>query len=151
MGINKRLKQPERQTSQKNVEARLCRAQKPTMVFSFAKITKDNEHNFNCLEGFKSEAINCTIQLFNKIKVMSSQSWDEFWGQGKKHGPEPIPADVFDQTFINNLPFLIAKDEKLYSVRFNGQNSRFILKKGTKCGRVIHLLGIDYKLNLYEH
>ena len=150
MSVGKKKRATKGRPSKEKVEREVCRAEKHTMVFSLANITGDDEFNFRCFES-NPESANCATQLFNKLRIMSSLSWEAFWGQNKKHGPEVIPVDEFKQTFINKLPFHIGKDEKLFSVRFNGQNSRFIIKKGTKCGRVIYLVGIDYQLKLYKH
>jgi len=146
--MGKNYKNTRAKPSKQNVALEVCRAEKRTMVFSFCNITKDKDFGLQCLDN----AANCATSLFDKLRVMSSQSWEEFWGLGKKQGCEQLPVTAINvQSFVNKLPFDVSNDEKFYVVRFNGQKSRFLFRKGTKCGRVIHIIGIDCNLNLYKH
>lgn len=139
--------------SKGKIERRECSAKELTIIFSFHHITSCTDYNFIGFNKQKknSETVNCIIQLVDKLKKMSQLTWDQFHSQHRKAGYEYVNTYEMDEAFVNHLDITIPKDEKLLVVRFNGQNSRFILKRGTKCNRVAHFLGLDYNLKLYKH
>lgn len=131
-----------------------CLAEKETIVFSFHHITSCSDYNFYCFDKQKknSQTANAIASFTDKLSELSKMTWEEFFSKGRRNGgPDPIPASQFEKRFIQHINVPISDDEKLISVRFNSQNSRLILKRGTKCGRVAHVLGIDYNLTLYKH
>ena len=148
MGIKQKPKNLK--ISKGKISNRECSAKEPTIIFSFRHITSCADYNFTGFEKHKknSEIINCIIQLISKLKTMSQLTWEQFNSQPRESGLEYIVVDELDKSFINDIDIPIPKDEKLIIVRFNGQNSRFVLKRGTKCRRVAHFLGIDYNLKL---
>lgn len=130
-----------------------CTASAMTVVFSFHHLSPKDEYNFRYFDKRKknSETTNAVVQFIDKIAEISQLTWDDLYRKPKNSGYEYLDIDQFDICFINSLNIPLAKDDKLMSVRFNGQNSRFIMKRGTKCSRVAHILGIDYDLKLYSH
>ncbi len=152
MSIKKREKNIK--FSKQNVERReFCRAKEDTIVFSFQHITRCEDYNFKCFDKQKknSQTANAIEEFIDKLSLLSKMTWDEFWKKCKKSGMEQMPCDRMEQRFINGIDIPLSADEKLISVRFNSQNSRIIMRRGTKCPRVAHILGIDYDLKLYKH
>lgn len=151
MGIKQ--KQPDYTVSKTKIAAKECSAKELTLLFSFRHLTSDDNHNFKCFEKSKknSEMAKAIVSFIEKVKALSQSTWDMLNSAPKKGAIEYIPVPQFDKTFINSLGINLTKDDKLIVVRFNGQNSRFIMKRGTKCNRVAHILGIDYKMDLYKH
>lgn len=153
MGIKQ--KQKELTISQKSISNReRCSAEKETIVFSFRHMTTCDDYNFHGFNKQKknAETSNAIATFIDKLSEMSNMTWDEFLLKGKKFGgPEMICSSQMKLKFIHGIDIKISGDEKLIVVRFNSQCSRFILKRGTKCGRVAHVLGIDYNLSLYKH
>lgn len=153
MGIKQKKNQLK--ISQKVVSAReKCSADKETIVFSFRHMTTCDDYNFYCFDKHKknSETSNAIATLTDKLSELSEMTWDEFFSKGRRNGgPDPIFVSQMDSKFINKINIPLSGDERLIAVRFNSQKSRFILKRGTKCGRVAHILGIDYNLTLYKH
>lgn len=141
--------------SKKKTEQReLCSASEETIVFSFRHMTSCDDYNFHCFEKQKktSEVSNAISAFIDKLSDLSKMTWREFWDKGRRNGgADPIPASQMDIRFRNGLDISVSDDEKLTSVRFNSSKSRFIIKRGTKCNRVAHVLGIDFGLNLYKH
>lgn len=128
-----------------------CRADKETIVFSFKNICSNSNYNFDC---FKENGIDKALyinEIFKKMQSLSSKTWNELYNLPKDKGFEYIYVKEFNQPFINSLPYVFGKDEKLIAVRFNGKSCRLIFKRGSKCGRVAQLLGIDLHLTLYKH
>lgn len=152
MGIKYRKR--ENNISKQSIERReSCTAQAMTVVFSFHHLSEKDDYNFRYFDKRKknSETSNAIVQFIDKISEISQMTWDELYRKPKNSGFEYLDVDLFDKTFINSLNISIAKDDKLMSVRFNSPKSRFIMKRGTKCSRVAHILGIDYNLSLYSH
>ncbi len=86
-----------------------------------------------------------------KLSEMSNLTWDKFNTLPKKQGKEYICVGEFNKKFINSLDYSLTNDDKLISVRFDAQDCRLIIKRGSKCSRVAHILGIDLSLDLYKH
>lgn len=131
-----------------------CSASEETMVFSFRHMTSCDDYNFRCFEKKKKNAeVSRAIAAFvDKLSELSQMTWSTFFSKGRTcGGPDPIPAFQMEDRFLNGVDISISDDEKLISVRFNSGKSRFIIKRGTKCRRVAHVLGIDYDLDLYKH
>lgn len=130
-----------------------CSAEKLTIVFSFKHMTKCDDYNFRYFNKRKknAEISNAIVALTEKLSSLSCKTWDDFRNERREVGFEYIPITQMEQSFITGIDIQMSYDEKLISVRFNGQNSRLILRRGTKCRRVAHLLGIDYDLKLYKH
>lgn len=137
----------------KKVQVKECSAKKETIVFSYAHICKDDKHNFNCFKSKKQNSKMAeTISALNaKLSEMSNLTWEMLNATPRKSGLEYMPVGEMDTTFINSLDCSLTKDDKLISVRFDAQKYRLILKRGTKCGRVAQILGIDLNLDLYKH
>lgn len=130
-----------------------CSAEKLTIVFSFKHMTKCDDYNFRYFNKRKknAEISNAIVALTEKLSSLSCKTWDDFRNERREVGFEYIPITQMEQSFITGIDIQMSYDEKLISVHFNGQNSRLILRRGTKCRRVAHLLGIDYDLKLYKH
>nr|DAL86655.1 MAG TPA: hypothetical protein [Caudoviricetes sp.] len=130
-----------------------CTASAMTVVFSFHHLSEKEDYNFRYFEkkAKKAEASNAIVQFIEKIAEFSKMTWEQLYQLPKKSGLEYLDAAIFEESFINSINIPIAKDDKLIVVRFNGQNSRFVMKRGTKCSRVAHILGIDYDMKLYNH
>lgn len=130
-----------------------CSAHALTVVFSFHHLSKDPKYNFRYFDKMKknTETTNAIVSFVDKIAEFSKLTWEQLQNMPRKSGYEHLPVDQLEKSFINSLDIPLTNDDKLLSVRFNGQNSRFIMKRGTKCSRVAHILGIDYDLNLYQH
>lgn len=129
-----------------------CTASAMTVVFSFHHLSEKEDYNFRYFEkkAKKAEASNAIVQFIEKIAEFSKMTWEQLYQLPKKSGLEYLDAAIFEESFINSINIPIAKDDKLIVVRFNGQNSRFVMKRGTKCSRVAHILGIDYDMKLYN-
>ena len=142
------------QISKSSIERReACSAQALTVVFSFHHLSKDPKYNFRYFDKMKknAETTNAIVSFVDKIAEFSKLTWEQLQNMPRKAGYEPMPVSQLERSFINSLDIQLTDDDKLLSVRFNGQNSRFIMKRGTKCSRVAHILGIDYDLKLYSH
>lgn len=140
--------------SKQSIERReSCSASAMTVVFSFHHLSEKEDYNFRYFEkkAKKAETGNAIVQFIEKIAEFSKMTWEQLYQLPKKSGIEYLDAALFEESFINSLNIPVAKDDKLIVVRFNGQNSRFIMKRGTKCARVAHILGIDYDMKLYSH
>lgn len=130
-----------------------CSAETMTVVFSFRHLSKKADYNFRYFDKRKknSETSNAIVSFVDKMAELSCLTWEQLKLIPRKAGYEYLDVSLFEESFINSLDIPLSADEKLMSVRFNGQNSRFIIKRGTKCPRVAHVLGIDYDLTLYDH
>lgn len=131
-----------------------CSATEETIVFSFRHMTSCDDYNFHCFEKKKknSELSRAINSLMDKLSELSQMTWSAFFSKGRTcGGADPIPAVQMEDSFLNGISGGVSDDEKLISVRFNSGKSRFIIKRGTKCRRVAHVLGIDYDLKLYKH
>ena len=130
-----------------------CSAEMMTVVFSFHHLSKKADYNFRYFDKKKknSETSNAIVSFVDKMAELSRITWEQLYRMPRQARYEYLDVTQFENSFINSLDIPLAADEKLMSVRFNGQNSRFIMKRGTKCSRVAHILGIDYDLKLYDH
>lgn len=130
-----------------------CSATRETIVFSYSHVCSSDEYNFNCFKSKKKTALmaESVAALHNKFSEMSKMTWDDFFSKPRKSGMEYIPVSEFKSTFINSINYKLTDDDKLIVVRFCAQDYRVILKRGSKCGRVAQVLGIDLDLDLYEH
>lgn len=146
-------KQASKVFSTARAQIKTCSASKETIVFSYAHICKDDKHNFNCFKKNKqnSKMAERIKSLSDKLSELSNLTWENFNALPKKSGSEYLPVGQWNKTFINSLDYSLTDDDKLISVRFDGQDCRLVLKRGTKCGRVAHILGIDLNLDLYNH
>ena len=150
------IKRPNRPNtvSKKAIEKReLCSAKEMTIVFSFRHLSSNRLYNFRYFDKMKkhAETTNAIVQLVEKISEMSKMTWEEFNQKAKGSGLEYIDVASFEKQFTNSVDIPLPKDDKLIVVRFNSQRSRLIIKGGTKCPRVAHVLGIDYDLITYKH
>ena len=139
--------------SKQKAQIKTCSASKETIVFSYAHICKDDRHNFNCFKRKRqnSKMAEVVSALNNKLSEISNLTWERFNAMSKKCGMEYMQVGEMDETFIHSLDYHLTKDDKLISVRFNAQDCRLILKRGSKCNRVAQVLGIDIDLDLYRH
>lgn len=130
-----------------------CRVNKKTIAFSFTKICREDNYNFKCFQDKKnqSNAPKIIEQFFEKLRLLSSMTWEELSNKDKKSGYEYLNISAFEKSFINGLPYKVTKDEDIIVVRFNSQKCRLFLKRGTKCNRVAFVIGIDCKLQAYKH
>ncbi|MGN1077755.1 MAG: hypothetical protein ACI4ST_04505 [Candidatus Gallimonas sp.] len=140
-------------SKRKTEEIERCSAVEDTIVFSFRHITTCEEYNFRYFDKRKknSEVSRAIASFTEKLSEMSKMRWDDMIGKSKKSGVEYLPVSSLDESFLSHLDIKIGKDEKLPVVRFNAQKSRIVFRRGTKCERVVHILGIDYDLKLYKH
>ena len=146
-------KQAANKVSKTKIEQKQCTAKEFTLLFSFKHISNKDDYNFRFFEKNKknSEIVNAIIAFTEKIRVLSNDTWEVLNNLKRESGIEYIPVSEFKEYFINSLNIPLTDDDKLISVRFNGQNIRFIMRRGTKCSRVAHILGIDYDMKLYKH
>jgi hypothetical protein len=130
-----------------------CRAQKETIVFSYSHLCSDVNHNFECLKSKKHNSVlaDTVCSLTNKMFELSKMTWEQLYLLPKRSGFEYIPVSQFSKTFINSIDYKLTGDDKLIIVRFYAQDCRLVLKRGSKCGRVAQVLGIDLDLDLYNH
>lgn len=152
MGIN--YKGRDLKISKKSIAQReKCSAEEMTIVFSFRHLTSCKDYNFYYFDKRKknSEIANAIVSLTEKLTVISKKTWDDFYAQPKNSGYELLKVDNIKSSLISGLDIILTKDEKILSIRFNGQNSRLLMKRGTKCPRVAHVLAIDYDLTAYKH
>ena len=150
-----RSKKEQFTVSRGNVSAEIkqCQSRLNTIVFSFKNLCTSDNYNFKAFRDNKSQTISTITQMMLKLQKMSCMTWNELIQQRKNAGVEYLDHLEFRDEFINSLPanVILTQDEKLPIVRFNGQNMRLILKKGTQCPRVVYVLGIDMNLSLYKH
>lgn len=122
-----------------------CSAAEPTNTISFRYISDIDKYS---VRAFKKGAEERYSAFLDKLRIISTLTWPQFWEQNRQNGGlEKIPQKKISRPFINSLN--ISEDTTLYSTRFS--DCRLIFRKGTKCGRVIHILGIDLDLSLYKH
>ena len=139
-------------SAKKAEQNKYCNASRETIVFSFNHICGDKKHNFCAFEDKKFNNMPHIMKsLLDKLDTLSSKTWQNINDQKKDCGLEYLPVIQFNEKFINSLPDKIMKDDKLISIRFNGKKCRLIVRRGTKCNRVCHILGIDCDLSLYKH
>lgn len=126
-----------------------------TNVFSLKNIVQSKTFSFEYFDKAKSDLQDAIIQCFNKLQEMSKCSLQELYNKGKQNGGiEPLAFSEFTEQFRNAVRKVetISDDEKLYVIRFNSQKYRMILRRGSKCRRVLNILGFEFKLGTaYRH
>ncbi|MCI8728403.1 MAG: hypothetical protein HFK07_01095 [Clostridia bacterium] len=140
------------QLSKKRVETPCTGEQ--TIIFSYKYfLENDKKYSMKYFAKVNNEAVTAINELTNKLKEMSVQTPDEFYKRNKKTGFEYIPLTIIEQNLQNSLIKKVGmtRDEKVLSVRFNHEQCRVILKRGTKCRRVFHILAYDFGMQAYHH
>lgn len=137
----------EKTVSRKEIDKnqQICRSKKNTIVFSFKNLTT----NKNYCGKFQQEQV--AVDFFNKLRVISELTWEQFHQQGRKSGYELLSWGQIDCKVKKGTSLPITDDEKIYIIRFNSQNARMLVKRGTKCQRVANVIAIDTELLAYRH
>ncbi len=140
------------QLSRNRVET-LCTG-KQTIVFSYKHfLENDKKYSMKYFAKVNNDAVTAMNELTNKLKEMSMQTPDEFYKRNKRTGFEYIPLTIIERNLQNSLINKVGmtRDEKVLSVRFNHEQCRLILRRGTKCRRVFHVLAYDFGMQAYDH
>lgn len=117
------------------------------ILFSFAKFTTHKNY------GFRSKSANAMAyaNFLDKLRGIGDKSWDLFTAERKQIGYETMPIGQLNRSFVGSLHKTIDTSGKLCVSRFNGEKMRFVFVRDTGCRHLMHILGIDWDLSLYEH
>ena len=148
MGIKEKYTREDKTVSKRNAEAiKRCKAAEETVLFSFTYFTDNKEFNFSKIN--KPELIG---RFFERLKRISQMTWDKFSAlDHRKGGYEPVPVKQLKPKFFASLKH-VTPDEKIFVTRFGGRDYRLFFKRGSKCGRVAHVLACEFDLGTaYDH
>lgn len=153
MGIDKSKINRDIKISSQKVEARKeCRAKEMTITFCFKYLSCCDDFNFQYFAKSISEATVAGDCILNQLKLMSQSTYQGLLDKGRAKGIEHMPIDELSDKFMNSLSYPFSPDDKLGVVKFNGKKYRMLFKRGTKCPRVVHVLGFEFKLGtIYSH
>ncbi len=117
-------------------------------VFCFKYLTTNKEYNLEYFKNDKTGKLNAYEKLFEKISLMSSTNWVNFFNLNKRNGLETI-----EFKYLNfSSSYVASKDDKFISIRFDKKNDyRIIGIKSEKNKDVIHVLGFDFNHSAYNH
>jgi uncharacterized protein YuzE len=117
-------------------------------AFSFQHMTTNQKYNFDYFSKKMShDEQKAKSALINKLIEISSNTWLDISGQGKKMGFETIP-----QSEINFSPenYTMSKDSKYFIFQFNNHNMRIIGIKKDSCP-IYYIIGFDFNFSAYNH
>lgn len=124
-----------------------CKAERQNVVFSFEYMTKDKM--FGIL-GCKN--VDSICALVNKLKIMSSKTWQDLFDDRKANGVELMSVSNMKTKAQNVLEQChgIDSGDRVYIARFG--DCRLIMRRGTKCGRVAQVLAVEWRIgDAYDH
>lgn len=115
-----------------------------TVAFSFRYLTSDKKYNFEKLD--KGKKREWCAALFDRMTVISSDSWISWKNKGKETGYETIPAD---RIAFAPQGRIVSPDEKVVIFRFN--NSGRIIGVKESNNPVLYIIGFDIDFSAYDH
>lgn len=112
------------------------------VTFSFSKIVRNKEHNFEYFKKNNKEKHECYIKLIEKIIEIEKVPWVEFINRAKDIGMETMDVKNI------NIDLDMTDDNKVIIIRFNKQRYRII---GYKEEKVFRILAFDFNYKAYKH
>lgn len=112
------------------------------VTFSFSKIVRNKEHNFEYFKKNNKEKHECYIKLIEKIIEIENVPWVEFINRAKDIGMETMDVKNI------NIDLDMTDDNKVIIIRFNKQRYRII---GYKEEKVFRILAFDFNYKAYKH
>lgn len=112
------------------------------VTFSFSKIVRNKEHNFEYFKKNNKEKHECYIRLIEKIIEIEKVPWVEFINRAKDIGMETMDVKNI------NIDLDMTDDNKVIIIRFNKQKYRII---GYKEEKVFRILAFDFNYKAYKH
>lgn len=144
---NRKIKKQDILPDKIKINKNICKAERQNVVFSFEHMTKDKTFG---ITGCKDKDNFCA--LVNKLKIMSSKTWQDLFNDGKTNGVELMSVSDMKPRAQNALEQCHGVDsgDRVYIARFG--DCRLIMRRGTKCGRVAQILAAEWQLgDAYDH
>lgn len=126
-----------------------------TILFSFKYLTNQDRYN---LQGFKgSKNLRSNIDFLNAfhdcLNRMGTDGWETLRNKNKFQGGRELLE--YSQINFNALDLQnelnLAKDTKVWVIRFGGNKYRLIGCRSKKCQAIFHILGIERDHSAYDH